>query len=78
MFLMFRRAAARRKREMRNGPAEPGAFMIWKRSRSRGTDSIRSNTCIYACGHPGMVEVIQQRFEPEGFTVKSELYWHTH
>ncbi|MBI4234582.1 MAG: ferredoxin--NADP reductase [Chloroflexi bacterium] len=34
-----------------------------------------SNTLVYACGHPGMIEDVKQRFIPKGWKVKEERFW---
>lgn len=33
-----------------------------------------ASTCVYACGHPGMVDGVQQQFRQQGFTLKTEPY----
>ena len=32
-------------------------------------------TMIYACGHPGMIEDVKDKLEPNGYKVKEERYW---
>ena len=32
-------------------------------------------TLVYACGHPGMIEDVNDRLAPRGFKVKEERYW---
>jgi NAD(P)H-flavin reductase len=32
-------------------------------------------TCIYACGHPGMIEDVRRRFAGSGFTFEEERFW---
>jgi NAD(P)H-flavin reductase len=34
-----------------------------------------STTIVYACGHPGMIEDVKQRFTAKGFKVKEERFW---
>lgn len=34
-----------------------------------------ASTVLYVCGHPGMVEDVQERFSSKGFRVKAEKYW---
>lgn len=34
-----------------------------------------SDTLIYACGHPQMIEDVKDEFTPQGFTVKEERFW---
>jgi len=34
-----------------------------------------SDTLIYACGHPGMIEDVKERMTPKGWTVKEERFW---
>ncbi len=34
-----------------------------------------SDTMVYACGHPGMIEDVKARLSPTGFPVKEERYW---
>lgn len=34
-----------------------------------------SDTIIYACGHPGMIEDVKAQFIPLGFTVEEERFW---
>ena len=33
------------------------------------------DTIVYACGHPGMIEDIKDRFLPKGFKVEEERFW---
>jgi ferredoxin--NADP+ reductase len=33
------------------------------------------STLVYACGHPGMIEDVNERLNPRGFKVKEERYW---
>jgi NAD(P)H-flavin reductase len=33
------------------------------------------STRLYACGHPGMVKKVKERFERSGFRVQTERYW---
>ena len=33
------------------------------------------STLVYACGHPGMIEDLREKLEPQGFKVKEERYW---
>ena len=33
------------------------------------------DTLVYACGHPGMIEDIKERFLPRGFKVEEERFW---
>ncbi len=33
------------------------------------------DSIIYACGHPGMIQDVKQRFVPQGWRVKEERYW---
>ncbi len=33
------------------------------------------DTTIYACGHPGMIEDVKERFVPRGFHVEEERFW---
>ncbi len=33
------------------------------------------STQLYACGHPGMVRAVKERFGHEGFRVQTERYW---
>ena len=30
---------------------------------------------VYACGHPGMIEDVRDKLEPQGFKIKEERYW---
>ena len=30
---------------------------------------------VYACGHPGMIEDLKERLEPQGYRVKEERFW---
>ena len=32
-------------------------------------------TCIYACGHPGMIEDLRGRYAGTGFTFEEERFW---
>ena len=34
-----------------------------------------SDTLVYACGHPGMIEDAKRRMGPLGFTVEEERFW---
>ena len=36
---------------------------------------IPRSTQLYACGHPGMVREVKERFGREGFRVQAERYW---
>ena len=38
-----------------------------------GLDS--ESTLVYACGHPGMIEDLREKLEPQDFKVKEERYW---
>ena len=33
------------------------------------------DTLVYACGHPGMIEDVKDKLDPQGFKVKEERYW---
>ena len=33
------------------------------------------DTLVYACGHPGMIEDVRDKLDPQGFKVKEERYW---
>ena len=33
------------------------------------------NTLIYACGHPGMIEDVKEKWIPKGFKVEEERFW---
>ena len=33
------------------------------------------NTLIYACGHPGMIEDVKEKWVPNGFKVDEERFW---
>ena len=33
------------------------------------------DTLVYACGHPGMIEDVKERFIPKGFKVDEERFW---
>ena len=33
------------------------------------------NTLIYACGHPGMIEDVKEKWIPNGFKVDEERFW---
>ncbi len=33
------------------------------------------DTLVYACGHPGMIEDVKERFIPKGYTVDEERFW---
>ncbi len=33
------------------------------------------DTCIYACGHPQMIEDVKERFADTGFRVEEERFW---
>ncbi len=33
------------------------------------------NTLIYACGHPGMIEDVKEKWVPNGFKVEEERFW---
>ncbi len=33
------------------------------------------DTCIYACGHPGMIEDLRNRYTGTGFTFEEERFW---
>ena len=33
------------------------------------------STLVYACGHPGMIEDVNERLNPRGFKIKEERYW---
>ncbi len=35
-------------------------------------------TCIYACGHPGMIEDLRSRCTGKGFTFAEERFWKPH
>ena len=30
---------------------------------------------VYACGHPGMIEDVNEKLTPQGFKIKEERYW---
>jgi ferredoxin--NADP+ reductase len=32
-------------------------------------------TCVYACGHPGMVEDVRRRLAGTGYTLEAERFW---
>ena len=34
-----------------------------------------SDTLVYACGHPGMIEDVKERMLPRGFKVEEERFW---
>ena len=34
-----------------------------------------SDTCVYACGHPQMIEDVKARAEKAGFHVEEERFW---
>ena len=34
-----------------------------------------SDTLVYACGHPGMIEDVKERLLPRGFRVEEERFW---
>ena len=34
-----------------------------------------SDTLVYACGHPGMIEDVKDRMLPRGFKVEEERFW---
>jgi ferredoxin--NADP+ reductase len=34
-----------------------------------------AETCIYACGHPGMIEDLRGRYAKTGFTFEEERFW---
>ena len=34
-----------------------------------------SDTLVYACGHPGMIEDVKERLLPKGFRVEEERFW---
>ena len=34
-----------------------------------------SDTLVYACGHPGMIEDVKERLLPKGFRVDEERFW---
>ena len=34
-----------------------------------------AETCVYTCGHPGMIENLHARFADTGFHLKEEGYW---
>ena len=34
-----------------------------------------SDTIVYACGHPGMIESIKEQFEPKGYKFEEERFW---
>ncbi len=33
------------------------------------------DTMIYACGHPGMIEDLKEKFVPKGWKFKEERFW---
>ena len=33
------------------------------------------STLVYACGHPGMIEDVNDQLTPRGFKIKEERYW---
>ena len=33
------------------------------------------STLFYACGHPGMIEDVKEKFKPRGYQVKEERFW---
>ena len=33
------------------------------------------DTLVYACGHPGMIEDVKERYIPKGFKVEEERFW---
>lgn len=37
-----------------------------------------ADTCIYACGHPGMIEDLRGRYAGTGFTFEEERFWKEH
>ena len=38
-------------------------------------DLAPDSTVVYACGHPGMIEDVNEQLNPKGFKVKEERYW---
>ncbi|MSP79319.1 MAG: ferredoxin--NADP reductase [Dehalococcoidia bacterium] len=34
-----------------------------------------ASTLVYACGHPGMIEVVKQQLMPKGYKVTEERFW---
>jgi NAD(P)H-flavin reductase len=41
----------------------------------REWDLAPDETCIYACGHPGMIEDLRSRYTGTGFTFEEERFW---
>jgi ferredoxin-NADP reductase len=41
----------------------------------RDWDLAPQETCIYACGHPGMIEDLRNRYAGTGFTFEEERFW---
>jgi NAD(P)H-flavin reductase len=41
----------------------------------RDWDLSPAETCIYACGHPGMIEDLRTRYAATGFTFEEERFW---
>lgn len=35
----------------------------------------QEDVLVYACGHPGMIEDLRERLEPQGYRVKEERFW---
>jgi len=37
-----------------------------------------ADTCLYACGHPGMIEDLRARYAASGFAFEEERFWKPH
>jgi ferredoxin/flavodoxin---NADP+ reductase len=44
----------------------------------RGWGLAPTETCLYACGHPGMIEDLRSRYTGTGFTFEEERFWKPH
>jgi NAD(P)H-flavin reductase len=44
----------------------------------RDWDLAPADTCIYACGHPQMIEDLRARYAGTGFQLEEERFWKPH
>ncbi len=56
-----------------NGPAGRINTLVEQFVKERQLDP--SETVIYACGHPGMIEDVKERYADTGYHVEEERFW---
>ena len=54
---------------------EVGRVNTLVESFSANFDLTPSDTLVYACGHPGMIEDVKSRMVPRGYRVEEERFW---